>query len=82
MARVLLHKPRFLVTDETLDATEEVARKLVISHLEDPLKDTAIINISRLETASRFFTRVLHLIKDPNGRCFLPDLSAAFSSQA
>jgi len=75
LARVLLHKPRFLVTDGTLNATEEEARKLVINHLEDGLKDTAIINIGRVETDSRFFTRVLHLINDPNGRSFLPDLS-------
>jgi len=32
-------------------------------------------SIGRVETDSRFFTRVLHLINDPNGRSFLPDLS-------
>jgi vitamin B12/bleomycin/antimicrobial peptide transport system ATP-binding/permease protein len=82
LARVLLHKPRLLVTDETLDATEEDARKLVINQLEDGLKDTAIINIGRLETGSRFFTRVVDLIKDPHGRSFKPDLSVGFSSPA
>jgi putative ATP-binding cassette transporter len=79
LARVLLHKPRFLVTDGTFDATEEEARKLVINQLENGLKDTAIINIGRLERDNRFFTRVLHLIKDPNGPSFLPDLSLVFS---
>jgi hypothetical protein len=48
-------------------------------HLEDGLKDTAIINIGRLATNSRFFTRVLHLHKNPNGRSFLPELSVVFS---
>ena len=75
LARILLHKPRLLVTDESLDATEEEARKLVINHLKEGLKDTAIINIGRLETENRFFTRVIDLIKDPDGRSFKPHLS-------
>jgi len=79
--RILLHKPRWVVIDEVLDALEDDARKRVISLFNNGLKDAAIINIGRPEAKSHFFTRVLHLIKDPHGRCFLPDLSVAFAGQ-
>ena len=79
-ARILLHKPRLVVIDEAFDALEDEARKSVIGLFKDALKNTAIINIGRPETKSHFFTRVLHLIKDPHGPTFLPDLSLAFSS--
>jgi putative ATP-binding cassette transporter len=80
LARVLLHQPRFLVTDGTLDALEEDLRKLVINLFEDGLKGMAVINIGRHETDKRYFTRVLHLTKDPNGRCFVPDVNVSLSS--
>jgi vitamin B12/bleomycin/antimicrobial peptide transport system ATP-binding/permease protein len=60
------------VIDEALDALDD-ARKRLISLF----KDAAIINIGRPEAKNHFFTRVLHLIKDPHGRCFIPDLSRA-----
>ncbi len=40
----------------------------------DRLKDAA--------TKKHFFTRVLHLIKDPYGRCFRPDRTVALACQA
>ena len=47
-----------------------------------PRLDAAIINIGRPETKSHFFTRVLHLVKDPLGRRFLPYVRASYSSAA
>jgi putative ATP-binding cassette transporter len=72
-ARVVLHKPRWVVIDEALDALDDDARKRIISLFKDGLKDTAIINIGRRDTKNHFFTRVLHLIKDPLQRCSIPD---------
>ena len=77
LARVLLHKPRLVVIDEALDPLDDDARNRVLGLLNDELKDAAIINIGRPETESHFFTRVLHLVKDPQGRCFLPDFRVA-----
>jgi ABC-type uncharacterized transport system fused permease/ATPase subunit len=68
--------------DEALDPLDDDARNRVLRLLNDELKDAAIINIGRPETESHFFTRVLHLVKDPQGRCFLPDLRVAYSSAA
>jgi vitamin B12/bleomycin/antimicrobial peptide transport system ATP-binding/permease protein len=75
--RLLLHKPRWIVIDEVLDALDDEGRKRVINLLEKQLKDAAIINIGRPDTKDHFFTRTLHLIKDPSGRCFLPRRSVA-----
>jgi putative ATP-binding cassette transporter len=75
--RALLHKPRWLVIDEALETLDDDARKRVIGLCKDRLKDAAIVYIGRPETKSHFFTRVLHLIKDPHGSCFIPDVNAA-----
>jgi putative ATP-binding cassette transporter len=77
LARVLLHKPRVVVIDEALDPLDDDARNRVLNLLNDELKDAGIINIGRPETKSHFFTRVLRLVKDPQGRCFLPDFRVA-----
>ena len=76
-ARILLHEPRWMVIDEALDALEDDARKRVIGIFKDGLKNAAVIYIGHPETKSHFFTRVLHLIKDPRGSCFIPDRSFA-----
>jgi putative ATP-binding cassette transporter len=82
LTRVLLHKPSLVVIDEVLDTLDDDARNRLIGLFNSELKDTGIINIGRPETKSHFFTRVLHLIKDPQGRCFLPDLRGAYSPAA
>jgi vitamin B12/bleomycin/antimicrobial peptide transport system ATP-binding/permease protein len=76
VTRIFLHKPNWVVIDEALDALEDDARDRVVSLFMDGLKHAAIIYIGHPETQSHFFTRVLHLIKDPHGSCFIPEVSA------
>lgn len=81
LARILLHKPRWVIIDEALDALDDDARKRVIHLFSTSLKDAAIVNIGRPETnhhflGHHFFKRTLHLVKDPNGVCYLPDPTA------
>jgi putative ATP-binding cassette transporter len=73
--RILLHKPQWVVVDDALDTLDDEARKRIINLFEDELKDTALINIGRNDTKNSFFKRVLHLIKEPCGRCFIPNLT-------
>jgi vitamin B12/bleomycin/antimicrobial peptide transport system ATP-binding/permease protein len=73
IARIALHKPHWVVIDEVLDALDDDARERIISLFSAGLKNAAIINIGRPETKHRFFNRVLHLIKDPRGACFVPE---------
>jgi putative ATP-binding cassette transporter len=75
IARIALHKPHWVVIDEVLDALDDDARKRIIGLFSAGLKDAAIINIGRPETKHRYFNRVLHLIKDPRGVCFVPEPS-------
>jgi len=73
LARVLLHKPRWVVIDEALDALDDDARKRVMSLFTTGLHRAAIVNIGRPETKHHYFERVLHLVRDPRGVCFIPD---------
>ena len=76
--RLLLRNPRWVVIDEALHALEDDAHQRMISLIQDGLKDAAVINIGRSEAKNHFFKRVLHLIKNPPGRCFIPDLAVTF----
>jgi vitamin B12/bleomycin/antimicrobial peptide transport system ATP-binding/permease protein len=78
-ARLLLRKPRWVVIDEALHALEDDAHQRMISLFRDALKNATVINIGRPEVKDHFFKRVLHLIKDPDGRCFIPNLSVTFA---
>ena len=73
LARILLHKPRWVVIDEALDALDDDARKSVMTLFTTGLQEAAIVNIGRPETKHHYFRRVLHLVKDPRGVCFIPD---------
>jgi vitamin B12/bleomycin/antimicrobial peptide transport system ATP-binding/permease protein len=73
--RVLLHRPHCVVIDEALDTLDEPARKCIVGLFNNELKDTAVINIGRSDAKGHFFTRILRLIKEPSGSCFIPDLS-------
>ena len=76
-ARLLLRKPRWVMIDQALDSLEEDARRQILTMLANGLPNSTIIHIGRPETGSRFFTRVLHLVKDPRGRTFYPGGRAA-----
>ena len=73
LARILLHKPRWVVIDEALDALDDDSRNRVMALFTTGLHQAAIVNIGRPETKRHYFKRVLHLVKDPRGVCFIPD---------
>ncbi len=79
IARIVLHKPHWVLIDEALDALDDDSRDRVITLFNAGLKEAAIVNIGRPETQHPFFTRVLHLIKDPRGVCFVPGAPASAS---
>jgi putative ATP-binding cassette transporter len=68
LARLLTHEPRWVVIDELLDAIDGETRTRALEIFSKDLKDTAIIHIGRGNAADPTFTRVLHLIKDPEIR--------------
>jgi putative ATP-binding cassette transporter len=79
--RLLLRKPRLAVIDEALHALQDDARLRMTNLFLDGLKDAAVLNIGRPETSNHLFKRVVHLIDDPLGRCFIPDLGVTLVDQ-
>jgi len=63
-ARVALHKPPWVLIDEVFDSLADDALGLVIDVLSKDLPQTGVLYIGR-EDPHHFFSRVLHLIKDP-----------------
>jgi putative ATP-binding cassette transporter len=72
LARLLLHKPRWIIADDALDLLDPEQRKLVISLLSDELKDAAVLKLGRTEALNGLFKRALHIVRDPSGRRFVP----------
>ena len=66
-ARVLLHKPRWVIVDEAIGSLREDARIKLFDIFEKELATTAVIYISGSQTEDKFFTRVLRLTKQPRG---------------
>jgi putative ATP-binding cassette transporter len=71
-ARLLLHKPRWIMLDEVADRLDEDARGLILDIFGHELADAAIVNIGQADTQRGFYTRVLHLIEDPEGQRLSP----------
>lgn len=68
-ARLILAKPRWLVSDEGLDPTDDPSRALILSILSQELAETAIVNISQRREPTGFYTRVVELVSsDPGER--------------
>jgi vitamin B12/bleomycin/antimicrobial peptide transport system ATP-binding/permease protein len=63
-ARVLLHKPPWLLIDEVLDSLDEDSLLRVTEIFAKDLRETAIIYIGRAADEG-LFPRQLHLVKDP-----------------
>jgi vitamin B12/bleomycin/antimicrobial peptide transport system ATP-binding/permease protein len=71
-ARLLLHKPHWILLDEAIDYLDDDTRSLVLDVFGQELAEAAIINIGHADTRGGFFTRVLHLIQDPEGQRLAP----------
>jgi putative ATP-binding cassette transporter len=72
IARIVLHKPRWIIADDALDLLDPEQRKLVISLLSGVLKDVAVLKLGRTEGLDGLFGRALHIVRDPSGRRFVP----------
>lgn len=77
-ARLLLHAPRWMLIDESLDSIDVSTRERVIDLFARDLAHSGLIYIGRADPKGGFFSRVLRLVNDPRARR-LPrhDLQAA-----
>jgi putative ATP-binding cassette transporter len=83
-ARLMLHRPRWVIFDEAISALDEESRRLILSIFENELAGATVISTSRRPSGDRFYGRLLNLVRDgggvveraPDGK---PDLRPAFS---
>jgi vitamin B12/bleomycin/antimicrobial peptide transport system ATP-binding/permease protein len=66
-ARVVLHKPPWVMIDEVFDSLADDALELVLDVFTNELAATGVLYIGNTD-AHHFFPRVLHLVKDPTVR--------------
>ena len=67
-ARVLLHKPAWVLMDEVLDNLDADTLALITDAIGKELKDSTVIHIGRQMANDATFKRIVHLIKDPTVR--------------
>ncbi|WP_292528917.1 ABC transporter ATP-binding protein/permease [Methylocystis sp.] len=74
-ARVLLHKPRFVIVDEAIESLSPHARQTLFDVFGQELTGTALIYVSGPRSQDKFFGRVIYLTLDTRNR--LPEITAA-----
>ncbi|MBS0420571.1 MAG: ABC transporter ATP-binding protein/permease [Proteobacteria bacterium] len=67
-ARLLLHKPAWVLIDEVLDTLDADTLAAISQAIAKDLKDSTVIHIGREMANNTTFKRIVHLIKDPTVR--------------
>ena len=76
-ARILLHKPTWVLVDDTFGSLDDETLERVTHVFAQELAQTGLINIGRAaQSRDPFFSRVLHLVKAP------PNLTLAHDSSS
>ncbi|MFZ1108927.1 MAG: ABC transporter ATP-binding protein/permease [Rhodomicrobium sp.] len=61
LARLLLHRPKWVIKDESISELDEESRQLALSVFSTELADTAFISVGRHEPIHGFYQRTLTL---------------------
>jgi putative ATP-binding cassette transporter len=67
-ARLVLKIPAWLLIDEVLDSLDPPTLETVKDVLGHELRQTGLIHIGRELSTTELYSRVLHLVNDPNAR--------------
>lgn len=62
-ARLLLLKPQWLFTEQTIDGLDEDQRGIFTSIMNEDLAGSAVVTVSRRPTTSDFYTRTINLVE-------------------
>ena len=65
LARVLLNKPEWVISDEALDILGDDASDGILSIFQKELAGTAVVSFARRPQANDFYSRVLHVVGPP-----------------
>ena len=72
-ARVILHRPRWVVVNDALDVLDPKSRQRIRKIFLNELADTGLINIGHDQPETGFYPHKLHLVLDPGGMRFEPE---------
>lgn len=61
-ARLLVHKPQWVIDDDTFCYLNEADRKLTHSLFENELSQAAVVSITSMGARNSFYSRALHLV--------------------
>jgi putative ATP-binding cassette transporter len=67
-ARLMLHKPGWILVDEALDSIDVDTRERIRAMFSRELAHSGVIYIGRADPKGGFFSRVLHVVNDPATR--------------
>jgi vitamin B12/bleomycin/antimicrobial peptide transport system ATP-binding/permease protein len=66
-ARVLLHRPSWVLLDAAMGSLDAKGRRLMLSLFEKELAGTAVISLGREPASDHFYSRRLKLVRRPGG---------------
>jgi vitamin B12/bleomycin/antimicrobial peptide transport system ATP-binding/permease protein len=67
-SRALLQKPAWILIDEALESVYQETRRRVMEVLARDLDRAGVVYIGRAEVHDHFYSRVLHIVRDPKAR--------------
>ena len=71
-ARLVLHRPRWVMLDDALGALDEDQRRSMLAIFEHELVDTAVVSIGRSPARHGFYDRTLHFRRVEESATLLP----------
>lgn len=71
-ARLVLHKPAWVVIDEALDTFDGTQTKQILAAIDKNLPKSTVVNIGRSQRNYDFFPRTLDIVRDTAGPALKP----------
>lgn len=71
-ARLVLHRPAWVIIDEALDTFDGTQTKRILAAIDKNLPRSAVVNIGRSQRNYEFFPRTLDIVKDTAGPALKP----------
>ena len=81
IARVILQRPRWLVLNGAFETLDRASRRRIEALFARELAGVGLIDIGKDGATAAFFTRLVHLVTDPQGPTFSPSDRLATAPQ-